>query len=176
MNCDILVNVELDRIDWTKVEEASGSAASIPLAFRSLLMATNLEEIKRAYWKLENHVVVQGRLYEAAAYIVPAICASLAQPDRPLLVRTWVLELLFQICNGYYVEDGPSTANADIVARCKNTSRRSLWLLYGELVKQQVKITENIIKLLEDDAERLSLITKSIPNYKAPVWTTGGQG
>ena len=176
MNYDFLVDLELDRIDWTQIQDASGSATSTPSNFRLLLAATNSEEIKSTYWKLENHVVVQGRLYEAADRLVPAICASLVAPNRSLLVRTWVIELLFQICNGYDAVDGKPKGIAvnEFAISCKKIAKNALWLLYGELAKQEIKIVESLIALLEDDPDRLAILKKKIPNYKAPVWSTSG--
>jgi hypothetical protein len=173
MKYDFLVDNELDRVDWAHVQEASGPAISIPLNFRELLAARDEEEVKRAYWKLENHVVVQGHLYEAAIYLVPVICAALVDPDRPRLIRSWIIELLFQICNGYYLSTPDSASRpVDIVTQCRNAARNALWLLYGELARQEIKIVESLVALLENDPDRLLLLKKRIPNYKAPVWTT----
>ena len=173
MDYDFLVDVELDRVDWKNVKEASGTAEAIPTRFRELLAATNEDEASRAYWGLENHAVLQGNLYEASIYLVRAICAALVDQNRSQLVRSWLVELLFQICNGYYAETpGSSAAPADIVERCRRAARGALWTLYGELAKQEIKIVEDLIRLVEDDPARLSLIITKIPNYKPPVWTT----
>jgi len=173
MDYNILVDAELDRVEWVAVQQASGSAETVPRSFKELLAASNEDEVKRAYWKLENHVVVQGRLYEAAIHLVPAICAALVDPGRTRLTRTWLMELLFQICNGYHVPSSNSTVNPpDIAKRCKDAARNALWILYGDMVRQEIKIVENLIALLELDPLRLSLIRKRIPNYKAPDWST----
>jgi len=173
MNCDFLVDVELDRVDWKNVRDALGPAVDVPANFRQLLAATNDPEVKRAYWKLENHVVVQGQVYEASIHLVPAICAALADPNRSLLVRTWIVELLYQICGPYSVPSSESSAS--IVDSCRNAARNALWNLYGELAKQEIKVVESLIKSLDADPDRLALVRTKIPNYNAPIWTTKRQ-
>jgi hypothetical protein len=101
MNFDKLVELELAQHDWPNIRALNGDAADTPITFRLLLASQNEKEVEAAYWMLENYVVVQGRLSEAALHCVPVICAALVDSTRSNLIRGWLLELLFQIVHGF---------------------------------------------------------------------------
>lgn len=73
-----LAGAELSRHDWSALRCAGGPATDVPQELRGLLAATNGEERRKHYWKLDNNVVVQGNLYEAAVPVVSVLCAALA--------------------------------------------------------------------------------------------------
>jgi hypothetical protein len=60
-----------------------GTAAAAPAALRGLLTATNRDEQQRYYWQLENVVVVQGNLFEAAVPVASVLCAALLDELTP---------------------------------------------------------------------------------------------
>jgi hypothetical protein len=74
-----LAELDTARIEWRDLSEAAGTTA--------------------AYWRLENHLVVQGSVFEAAEPSVSVLVAALAD-ERPRHVRVSILDLLFQILNG----------------------------------------------------------------------------
>jgi hypothetical protein len=84
-------------IDWKSLR-AMGSAEKIPEALSRLCHAENPEEATEAYWQIDNTVVVQGQLFEAA---VPT-CARLVEmlPTCSPAGRPRVIELLAQISRG----------------------------------------------------------------------------
>ncbi|MDP9023785.1 MAG: hypothetical protein M3N13_00230 [Candidatus Eremiobacteraeota bacterium] len=75
-----------------------GSAADIPAALIDLCHATTDAEADKAYWRIDNVVVVQGRLFEAAA--ATATCILTCLPGTVGIARTRLLELLVQLGNG----------------------------------------------------------------------------
>ena len=83
MSMNLLVDCEISQHDWSAKMEADGPAIKIPLAIRELLDASDPDDAVRAYWKLENHVVFQGYLYEATVCTVSVICAALTLRSRP---------------------------------------------------------------------------------------------
>jgi len=82
--------------DWSSLETLNGSAEHVPNAVLELL-TDNKEKFDKAYWKLENHVVVQGDLYSSAA-VLPKYLEEVVIKAR---FKPGVLELLFQIGNGH---------------------------------------------------------------------------
>src|SRR6185503_1812628 len=100
-NLDVLVDCELDRHDWSQFRECTGPATNIPTALRQLISAKTEQEADTAYWRLENHAVVSGGVFESSLPLVPAVLAALVDFDRLEFIRVWLLDLLFQIVNGY---------------------------------------------------------------------------
>jgi hypothetical protein len=156
MNPELLVESELSRTDWSRVTEATGPATGVPLSLRELFSALSPDEVTRAYWKLENHVVVQGQLFEAAIHVVPVLLAALATPERPRFVRIGILELLFQIVNGVTHEDERNRGLGDIDARCKMAARYGLWLLYREVLVGEKAAAIEVLRAIDDNETRLS--------------------
>ncbi|KZN70390.1 hypothetical protein [Pseudoalteromonas luteoviolacea] len=94
----------LERIyeeNWKELRIQMTDASSIPEAILALL-ADSEEEFEQAYWKIENHVVVQGDLYSAAA-VVPKYLEEVYLRSK---FKHGVSELLFQIGSGYSTDGG----------------------------------------------------------------------
>src|SRR5690606_34193696 len=98
MTFDDLVDIELSRHDWSRIETACGLATDVPANFRRLMHASSEAEHVRIYWTLDNTIVVQGNAYEAGACLVPAMIAAVSQPMCE--VTDNVSELLFQVVWG----------------------------------------------------------------------------
>lgn len=88
---------ETERYDWSKLR-SMGSASSVPQAIVKLQNAASEQEAQDAYWRIDNTVVVQGSLYEAA--LPAAACAVSALPRCSTPARPWLLELLVQLSTG----------------------------------------------------------------------------
>lgn len=156
---DLLVDAELERPDWSSIRVEDGMATRVPGALRELLTAVSPEYAKEAYLKLENAIVVQGQLFEAAAFVVPVLLAALLKRDLPKYVSVWLLELLFQIVNGEPHLDEEARGLGDLGERCKDLARKGLWLVYGELFNKDTHgLAREIILLLDDDNSRLAFI------------------
>ena len=78
---------EIGRHSWSLLREASGSANHIPDALRQLVSAKSAADADEAYWRLENHVVVQGQLFSSAEQVVQVLLATLVE-DAPRHVRS----------------------------------------------------------------------------------------
>jgi hypothetical protein len=63
------------------------------------LLSPDEETQKRSYWRLDNHVVLQSDLYEAAYFVVPILVQMLG--DRVTHGRERIYDLLYEIANGY---------------------------------------------------------------------------
>jgi hypothetical protein len=89
----------LETVPWAQLKCLSGFSNHVPTAVRDLV-SDDPKIAEAAYWRLENHVVVQGELYEAAAYLPEILIEAL--DFAPFKGR--ILELLFQIGSGYSAE------------------------------------------------------------------------
>lgn len=81
---------------WKELQTQSTDATNIPNAIVALLSECE-EDFEKAYWQIENHVVVQGDLYSAAA-LVPKYLEKVYLQSA---FKHGVAELLFQIGGGY---------------------------------------------------------------------------
>lgn len=155
MDENVLFETELSRRDWSQIRDANGSADRIPHAIRDLVSARSPEEVDQAYWRLENHVVVQGFVFEAAPYTVSALVAALVKPDRPKFVRTGLLELLFQIVHGETHPEEKARGMGDLAEMCRDRAREGLWLLYRECLSDRDAGAIEVIQLVDSEADRL---------------------
>jgi hypothetical protein len=88
---------KLESVMWEQYATAHGDARHIPEAIRSLVSED--ESVRNAaYWQIDNHVVLQSDLYEAAPYVVPFLLEILAGRFRS--GRDRLYDLLWEIANG----------------------------------------------------------------------------
>lgn len=93
---------ELTRIAWKEKTVASGKAEGVPEALLGLLSWD--ESVRhRAYSQLDNEVVLQSDLYEAAYFVVPFLITMLRENAK--FGRDRVYDLLYEIANGYAPPD-----------------------------------------------------------------------
>jgi hypothetical protein len=151
---------ELQRHPWDALREASGTARNVPQALRKLFAARSPDEAEKAYWQLENHVVVQGQLFESAEHVVPVLLAALLD-ELPRHVRISVLELLFQIVAGETHDRERELGNASLSERCRQSAREGLWLLYGEWLHGERDAAGDVIERIERDPGRLAALRGS---------------
>lgn len=87
----------LSTIPWRTISGQIENCESIPQAILSLA-ASDSQVRKQAYWKIDNHVVVQGGLYEGAFYVVPFLLEGATSSLYNGKVES--LKLLFEIASG----------------------------------------------------------------------------
>lgn len=88
----------ISHVPWNEVRVASGKAGHVPEALIGLL-SPDEEAQNRSYWRLDNEVVLQSDLYEAAYFVVPVLVQMLS--DRVTHGRERIYDLLYEIANGY---------------------------------------------------------------------------
>lgn len=101
---------------WSNLRGA-GSAANIPAAVLALQNATSVAQAERNYWRIDNTVVVQGMLFEAARPTASLLVGALAVCT--LVARPRILELLVQVGSG---EPSPSevlVGNLALAKECR---------------------------------------------------------
>jgi len=106
---------ELERHDWVHLR-ASGSAHNVPVAIMALLNANNETDADKAYWRIDNTVVVQGALFEAA--VATAQCLVVGLAECTLAARPRVLELLLQLSSGEDAPEETELGTSDLAGQC----------------------------------------------------------
>ena len=89
---------DLARVAWHEKDIASGKANHVPDAICGLTSSDERTR-NRSYWRLDNEVVLQSDLYEAAYFVIPFLVQILnVQPDHG---RDLIYDLLYEIANGF---------------------------------------------------------------------------
>lgn len=149
-----LAEIELSRYDWSALRCACGSATGVPQALRGLLAAATWDERQKHYWQLDNNVVVQGNLYEAAVPVVGVLCAALAEGGLSSAAHSGVVELLSQLVGGEPHGSEIVRGRGDLDVLVKEVARPAVWLLYRELAAGHSDLANMILETLDPDTER----------------------
>lgn len=104
------------QFEWRNLRAAQ-SAAHVPAAIMQLVDAKTSEDAQRAYWRIDNVVVVQGALYEAA--LPTTKCATIALAASGASGRTMLLELLVQLGSGVPDQTEIALGNHHIQSKCR---------------------------------------------------------
>ncbi|MBL8271869.1 hypothetical protein [Steroidobacter sp.] len=147
-------DIEIDRVAWHQLRTMSARGAEVPSALRALLDAPTGEDADKAYWRLENTVVVQGQLFEAAEAIVPVLLAAVLE-QLPRHSMILALELLFQIVAGDADESEVALGNSDLGERCRIKAREGLSALYHVLIHERLSGAQEVLERIEVDQSRL---------------------
>ncbi len=158
----MLAELELRRWDWSMFRQASGNAGHVPDAIRALLRSSSAEEADGPYWKLENHIVRQGKLFEAALPAVPVLVAALVWAERPSWVRAALLDLLFQLVNGTAHETERVLSDIDLAGSCRAAAREGLWVFYRELIDGEQDAAKDLLVEIETDRARLAAVMQTL--------------
>lgn len=122
---------EVDRVDWQKVR-AGAPALHVPAAISALMSAKTEQDAEAAYWRIDNTVVVQGSLYEAARPATACLVIALSTVSR--VARPWLLELLVQIGGGEVSPTEIAEGNGDLRTECLRELTHGL-ALYLEILE-----------------------------------------
>ncbi len=85
-------------VPWSEKAVASGRAGHIPKALAGMV-SPDQEVRNRSYWQLDNEVVLQSDLFEAAYFIIPFLVQFL--DEKVADGRDRIYDLLYEIGNGY---------------------------------------------------------------------------
>lgn len=162
------VDLLLDQAPWDRLESIDGSAQTVPDAVRALLGADDEEDATAAYWRLDNHVVVQGRLYDSAVWLVGPLVAALVG-GLPVHVRVPVTDLLREIALGYG-DDEPAAGEPGLVEHARAELRRGLWVFYGLLADPAPDVRRAVLYILntvDDDRDRVAAALGAVRTHDA---------
>ena len=63
----------LSTMDWSSLRELQGNGEGVGKALADLLGAEDRCACEDAYWRIENHAVAQGELFEVAEVRLPSV-------------------------------------------------------------------------------------------------------
>ena len=106
---------EIQRYDWYSLR-AARDCGKIPNAIIDLQKATTVGDAEKAYWKIDNTVVVQGALYEAAVPVIPCLLSILQSCTD--FARPFILELLQQLGSGEAASSEIQAGNIHVAKHC----------------------------------------------------------
>lgn len=139
---------EIDKINWTLLKQAHGESSHVPKAIKGLV-SPNPKEQEDSYWKLDNYVVLQGDLYQAAFYVIPFLIEILKSTS--FNGRKYVYDLLFEIANGYAVEEVLCNYNGKdypLTEVCKKSIADNFKIFLAEVANQSSDFREDALDLL----------------------------
>lgn len=142
---------EVRLVDWADLTSATGSAEGIADALVALAASTDEVEAARAYWGLDNRVVVQNRLFSSAWPAIRFMFRILVHGST--VAQRHALDLLIQVASG----EGPHD-DIGLMNRCLEEIRRGLELIYSRLGDPDPAIRHRaawLIALTEPDWDRL---------------------
>mgnify|MGYP000571271690 CR=1 FL=1 len=157
---------EIEKINWTELKQAHGNSGHVPDAIRGLISGDRKEQ-EASYWKLDNHIVLQGDLYQAAFYVIPFLLEILGSKVKS--GRSYAYDLLFEIANGFAPEeticvyDGVSLP---LTEACKNAVVGGVDLYLGEVSDISSVCRENALDLLISLEEQIDHIVISLNTIK----------
>lgn len=125
------VDAEIGRYDWSALKSFHGDASALPAAVKALVAAEEDEPAKRAYWRIDNVALIQGRLSECAAPVVSCLVAGLPQARGS--GRAEILDLLATISGGYDDHVDVERVGPVSVADCVHRMIPALPLFVDEL-------------------------------------------
>jgi hypothetical protein len=100
---------QLDEVDWRSLRTAHRTAENVPGALEALAVADDPQTVDDAYWRLDNHIVLQGTIYPSALAAVPYILdLLLTAPTGPRRIAAY--DLLIEIARGVPDPADPSAA------------------------------------------------------------------
>ena len=142
-------------IDWAALRTAHGNAAHVPDALARLRSDVD-DTRKAAYWQLDNHVVLQGNLFEAAPFVADELIRML-DGELSDATKSLVYRLLFEIRNGYasdtttVIRDGRSVLLREA---CHQVVGDALSLYRSDLTTADVGVRREVIDLLASMEDR----------------------
>lgn len=139
------MNWEIQSYHWSSLR-ANGDSAAIPAALVALQHASSEQDALRAYWQIDNVVVVQGALFEAALPTANALLIGLT--SCTLTARPHLLELLVQLTSGETAPSEIDHGNDQLAARCRGVLPGGLSVLLALLESGGPAEREHCVDLL----------------------------
>jgi hypothetical protein len=151
--------------DWDRLRSILGGAEFVPGAVRRMVRATSMEEASAAYWELDNRVVVQGQLFEAALWTARSVAFAVCRGEASACGLTRALDLLVEIAAGEPDQSEVKLGNAGLGDMCRRELRQYL-PCFRELAvsgdDQTLLGVLDLLDILEVDRQRLREVAETI--------------
>ena len=148
----------LDSVDWNGLRTIRGTANEVPRNLRRLAETQTDEEAVGAYWYLDNEVVVQGKVFQAAPPVVSVLLAML-EGSLSVPARHWTMELLVQVTCGWADASEIAFGNSDVIEDCRRRAREGIWTIYGQFLHPDREVREcalEIVATIDLDRQRVA--------------------
>lgn len=142
----LVLRALLNAVDWATLRVSGGYAEGVPEHLLELVSARTESDAERAYWRLDNHVVVQGRAFGAAAALVPALCVATSSSVVADCSRRWLVELLTEIALADCHEEEPN--QREVEQALDQRLGEGLWVIYGLLSSEDAQIRRAALEVL----------------------------
>jgi len=150
----------LELAQWESLHADGSNASFVPGALKSLIEAADDQSAEAAYWRLDNRIVVQGRVFDSARALAPVLLALLAGELSPS-VRVRILDLLFEMQGGQVHEEELARGGAAVGTDCTRIIQEGLWTYYACLLSKDARVRRSAVDLigqLDQDSNRRSHI------------------
>jgi hypothetical protein len=148
---------QLAKIPWDKLEVASGKGGHVPSALLGLT-SPNENARNSSYWRLDNEVVCQSDLYEAAYFTVPFLIAMLR--DSVPHGRERIYDLVYEIANGSapaeVMVQSPNGIRMPLKDACAEEILKGMDVFTRDVSDPDPRISKratDLLDLLKDDGE-----------------------
>lgn len=115
--------------DWRSLRTLIGPADFVPTAIDRLLTATTDAEASTAYWELDNRVVVQGQLFEAAEAVAHELVTRICSGGASMPGLSRALDLLVELAYGEPDASEVAVGNVSLGERCRDEIRMGMQCL-----------------------------------------------
>ena len=152
----------ISQVDWNRIKQASGNASHVPEAVKGLVSDDHSIR-EAAYWKLDNHIVLQSDLYEAAYYVIPFLLEILRSDVQQ--GRDYVYDLLFEIANGCAPEEVMCTYSGreiELTDACRMAVSDEFELYLLEVSNKSSSCREKALELLVSVSDGIGDIKTSL--------------
>jgi len=116
-----------ERYNWNALRTCEGDARNVPFRLIALLFATNDDDAEYWFRQLDNVIVVQGKVYEAALPCTRIMMYALANFSLSRISCYYICELIWLITMYYNPkESGMGNYFKLLTFHCGETVRRNL--------------------------------------------------
>jgi hypothetical protein len=134
-------------VQWRTLRTATGTADGMPAAISSLF--SEEPEVRRAsYWRIDNHAILQGDLFDSAPFVVAEVIDGLARHQRN---SEDAYSLLVEMANGSAPEQNVVHFDGLVMPLVEATQRalsKGLAYYWRDLGSDDVKVRRHVSELL----------------------------
>ncbi|WP_144009230.1 hypothetical protein [Enemella evansiae] len=141
-----------EEVDWSALRAIGDSTAeSVPAAIVAMMMARDTESAERAYWRIDNHVVVQGRLFQSAEFVADRVISEICAGRYSEFGLPEALNLLVQFAYGFEDASEIARGNKTIARNCRRSILKELDCIKNLIPGAQDEwVIRGVLDLVED--------------------------
>ena len=141
---DNAISQAIDQYDWGSLRTSTGDACDIPNRLCKLVYSTTEDEARKWYDLLEDYIVVQGGVYDAALPSLNVLIVALMHYKPTVIATTYIFDLVFQVVDGTADLDTIRNGRGAVVDECIQVVKDNLSLLQSRSCAES-ELTLNLI-------------------------------